>query len=171
MKADISDAPERVTRARHKSSVFYAAICLAVGSIVTIGALQLLNRTLGIDSESQRSMSSDGEEGQLVSTGKMPLRQDLDASWIRAPSDITPPTDTARQTVFNDRNFIPRGADNVVNFGVASDPSPPKERPKKLKLTIVQQPASAKDRGCWPYKQGSIESRNCRASIGLKYRD
>ena len=142
-----------------------------VGSIATIGTFQLINRAPSIDPASKRSMSPAGEEGQSVSTGKMPLRRNLDASWIQAPSDISPPTDTARQTVFNDRNFIPGGADNVFNLGVVSDPSPKKERPTKLKLTIVQQPTRAKERACWPYKQGSIESRNCRASVGLKHRN
>jgi hypothetical protein len=28
-----------------------------------------------------------------------------------------------------------------------------------------------KDRACWPYRQGSIERRNCRLSVGLKHRD
>lgn len=35
MKADISDAPERVSRKHHKQNVFYTAICLVIGGLAT----------------------------------------------------------------------------------------------------------------------------------------
>ncbi len=171
MRADISDAPERVIRRRHKRSAFYMVISLVVGSIATIGALELIGRATSIDSAYKRSMSPTLGEGGLLRSSEMPSRQDLEPSQLQASSDIRLPANTARQTVFNDQNFTPRGADNVVAFRAGSDPSPRKELPTKVKLTIVRQSLSMKQRVCWPYKQGSIESRNCRALIGLKYRD
>lgn len=171
MKADISDAPERVIRRRPKHNVFYTTICLVIGSIATIGALQLISRAPRLDSAYKQTVSTTGTGEGLTRASDMPPRQSRDSSQLRASPDIGLPANTTRQTVFNDQNFIPRGADNVVALRVGSDLSPRKEAPKKAKLTIVQQPLSIKERACWPYRQGSIESRNCRAWIGLHHRD
>lgn len=43
----------------------------------------------------------------------------------------TPTANTARQNGFNDQDFIPRGADNVVTLRVASDPFSGEEATKK----------------------------------------
>jgi hypothetical protein len=97
--------------------------------------------------------------------------QGVESPQHRALPDTPVAANTARQTVFDDRNFIPRGADNVVSLRVGAELASKDEAPKQAKLTIVRQSLSMKDRVCWPYRQGSIESRNCRASVGLKHRD
>jgi hypothetical protein len=171
MKADISDAPERFIRRHHKRGVFYKVICLVIGGIATIGVLQLMSRSSSIDSVYKRSMSPIGGEGELIRASEMPPRKNIEFSQPQRSSDTHLPANTARQTVFNDQNFIPRGADNVMPLRDGSDPSPRKETPKKVELTIVRQSPSMKERVCWPYMQGSIESRNCRALIGLKHRN
>lgn len=171
MKADISDAPERIIRRHHKQNVFYTAICLVIGSLATLATLQLIGRAPSLDSAYKRTDSTTGREEKLTLVNPMPPRQDLDSTWLRASSEIRLPDNAPRQTVFNDQNFIPRGADNVVASRVSYDLSPRLEAPKKAKLTIVRQSPSMKERACWPYRQGSIESRNCHASIGLKHRD
>lgn len=171
MNADISDAPERVIRKHHKRGVFYVAICLVIGSITTIGALQLVSRAASIDSTYERATSPIGGEGELIRASGTPSRQDFESSQSQASPEIHLPANTARQTVFNDQNFIPRGADNVLPLRVHSDPSPREGISKKVKLTIVRQSPSMKERACWPYRQGSIESRDCRALIGLKHRN
>ena len=168
MRANISDAPERVIRKHNKHNVFYTVICLMVGGISTIGALQLISRAPSHDSANKQTASPTGIQ---TGAGDMPPRQGLDSSQFRAPSEIRLPASTARQTVFNDQNFTPRGADNVIAFRVGSDPSQEKAAPNNAELTIVRQSPSIKERACWPYRHGSIESRNCRALIGLKHRD
>lgn len=171
MKADISDAPERVIRKHHKQNVFYTAICLVIGSLATVGALQRIDRSPSPGSAYKQTVSPAGSDEELAGVDQMPPRQGLDSSWLRASSEIRLPSNAPRQTVFHDQNFIPSGAENVVALRVSSDLSPRPEAPKKAKLTIVRQSPSMKERACWPYRQGSIESRNCRASIGLKHRD
>jgi hypothetical protein len=109
--------------------------------------------------------------GELIRAGEMAPRLDHGAPKLQAPLNADPPPDTARQTVFNDQNFVPKGARNVVNLRVGSEAPLQKEPSAKAKLTIIRQSPTMKERACWPYKQGSIESRNCRASIGLKYRN
>ncbi len=166
IKADISDAPERVNRRHHNQSVFCCAICLVIGSLATVGALQLIGRSPSLDSP-HKQMESPAERDQALTHV---TRQGLDSSWLRASSEVLLPDHAAKQTVFNDQNFVPRGADNVVALRVGSRLTPTSEAPKQAKLTLVQSP-SMKERVCWPYRQGSIESRNCRASVGLKHRD
>ena len=171
MKADIDDAPERVIRKPRKHGVFYTVICMAIGSIAMIGMLQATGRAPTLDSAYEKPSSTAGRIETSTRASDMPARQGLESSPLPASTDIHLPANTARQTVFNDQNFIPKGAVNVVAFQLGSDPPPRKQPSKGAQVTIVRQSPSMKDRACWPYRQGSIESRNCRASIGLKYRD
>ncbi len=164
MIADITDAPKRVIRTRQKRSHFYVLICMVIGSTAAIGAFHFSSRISTVDSVFNQAISYPGSDAGTVQ------RQSLDSSWLRA-SDIHLSTNSARQTVFNDQNYIPRGADNVIALRAAYDLSPDRTAPEKVKLTIVRQSPRMKERACWPYRQGSIESRNCSASIGLKYRD
>ena len=85
-------------------------------------------------------------------------------------SSDTGPNLGSRQTSFNDQNFIPTGTHNIVTFHHSPSNPPRAESPQKVKLTIVQQTPRMKDRACWPFRQGSIEFRNCRLSVGLKHR-
>lgn len=167
IKADISDAPERVIRRHPKQNVFRTVICLVIGSLATVGALKLIGRSPSLDSPHKQMESSAERDQDLTHV----TRQGLDSSSLRASSEILLPDHAAKQTVFNDQNFVPRGADNVVAFRVSSGLTPTPEAPKKATLTIVRQSPSMKERVCWPYRQGSIEFRNCRASVGLKHRD
>jgi len=171
MRAEISDAPERLTRKRHKRNVLHTLICLAIGSLVTIGAVGLINRATSTESTYKQPMIHPGSNDELTHASDMPPSRHLDSSWLRASSEIRPPSDTNRQTAFNDHNFTPRGADNVIAFPASADIPSRGEPSRKAKLTIVQQSPSMKDRACWPYRQGSIERRNCRFSVGLKQRD
>lgn len=171
MKADISDAPERVIRRRRKHSVLYTVACLAIGGIATISAFLLISRPLSLDSTHKQSIGAVVSVEETGRANEMPSRQVPEFSLPRASSEIPLPANTARQTVFNEQNFIPRGADNVVAFRTGSDPFPAKAAPKGVDLTIIRQSRSMKERACWPYRQGSVESRNCRASIGLRHRD
>jgi hypothetical protein len=171
MKADITDAPEHVIRRRHTSGVFYTFVCLAIGGIAALGAFQFIRHAAGLDTASEQVINPVSTGQQLTLTSDMPPWQPLDASRLRASSEAQPPPGASRQIVFNEHNFMPRGADNVVPLRVGSDPAPSLDAPQKTKLTIVRQSPSMKDRACWPYRQGSIESRNCRASVGLKHRD
>lgn len=167
IKADISDAPERVFRRHPKQNVFRTFICLLIGSLATVGALQLIGRSSSVDPP-HKQMESPAERDQALTHV---TRQGLDSSWLRASSEVLLPDHAAKQTVFNDQSFLARGADNVVAFRVGSGLMPRSEAPKQAKLTIVRQSPTMRERVCWPYRRGSIESRNCRASVGLKHRD
>lgn len=170
MIADITDAQKRVIRTRQKSSHFHVVICVVIGSAATIGALHFGSRISTVDSVFNQAISYAGSDAESTRAGGTVQRQSLDSSWLRA-SGIHLSTNSVRQTVFNDQNYIPRGADNVIALRAAYDLSPDRTASEKVKLTIVRQSPRMKKRACWSYRQGSIESRNCSASIGLKYRD
>lgn len=106
MKADISDAPERVIRKHPKNSIFYTAICLMIGSLATVGALQLFGQAQGLDSADQQKERLAGGGEELSRVGKMPPRPGLDPSWLRASSESRTPNNPLKQTVFNDQDFI-----------------------------------------------------------------
>jgi len=166
-KADITDAPERVILRHHRQNAFCTAICLMIGSLAAVGAIWLVDRSSSLDSahkQMERPTEKDQELTRVPSQGR-------DSSWLRASTEVYLPDNAVRQTVFNDQNFVPKGAENVIAFRVSSELTPRPEAPKKAKLTIVRQPPSMKERVCYPYRQGSTESRNCRASVGLKRRD
>ena len=162
MKAELNDAPERITRRGHRRGVQSLVACLAIGSVIGVSALLWSTR-----SEPHRGVASMESKAQV-------LNAEVDrGSVIRSnPTSLdTGPNPGSRETSFNDQNFIPTGAHNIVTFHHSPSNPPRAESPQKVKLTIVQQTPSMKDRACWPFKQGSIESRNCRLSVGLKHRD
>lgn len=184
MKADTSDAPERVFQRRQKRSVLTVVICLLIGGIASIAALQLLGRAPISDTAIQTADAPyrrgavvdaynpvSGSRQEVSRISEMPPGRDLEPLPLQRALDIRPATDTARQTVFNDQNFVPRGADNVFSLRASSVDIPREEPLQKVKLTVVRQSPSMKERACWPFKQGSVEYRNCRSSMGLKYRD
>jgi len=147
MKADISDAPERVIQRRQKHSVFYTAICLVIGGITTVAALQLVNRVPSLHSAYKQTASATGRDKEVTRASETLPRQGVDSSWIRESSEARLPDNSARQTVFNDQNFIPEGAENVVAFRVSSALIQEKEPTKKSKTD--DRPATAQhERSC-----------------------
>lgn len=162
MRAESSDAPERITRKNRRRGMPNLLACLAVGSVVVVSAFLWASR-----SESHRRITSTEPEVRAVVTeansGAVIRSTPASLSAEAFPAD--------RQTSFNDQNFVPAGAHNIVTFHHSPGDSPRVEAPAKVKLTIVRQTPSMRDRACWPYRQGSIEARNCRLSVGLKHRD
>lgn len=73
-----------------------------------------------------------------------------------------------KQTVFNDQNYTPRGADNVLSLGGSYQPIEQEKPAGKVRVTVIKE---TKDQTCWPLKEGSIERRNCKSHVGFNYRD
>jgi hypothetical protein len=162
MKAEVIDAPERITRRGHRHGVQSLVACLAIGSVIGVSALLWATR-----SQPLRVVSSMESKAQV-------LNAEADRGSVIHPDPTsldTGPTLGSPQTSFNDQNFIPTDARNIVTFHHSPSDPTRSESPQKVKLTIVRQTPSMKDRACWPFRRGSIESRNCRLSVGLRHRD
>lgn len=70
-----------------------------------------------------------------------------------------------KQTVFNDQNYTPRGADNVLSLHESYQSTKQEEPAGKVRVTVIKE---TKDQTCWPLKEGSIKRRNCKSYIGLQ---
>jgi hypothetical protein len=185
MKADWNDAPEYLTRRPRKKAVAWLIPGL-IGTAIMLTALQMA-------SSSFLKGTAQGIADRRIQPKPAPVakikRADPVATrdWDKVveeaaargatpqPQLAQPPALTAelpaKQFEFNDKNYMPRGADNVLNF---KEPPQPIELPKKpgnKEILVVGQKRSMKDQACWPYKDGSIQERNCRAKVGLSYRD
>lgn len=100
------------------------------------------------------------------------FRQDNPPAAIWATTKSAPPS-VPKQTDYHDQNYVPRGVDNVVPlhpYPLPQEPTNPSE-PQRTRITIVGENRSLKDRICWPYKEGSVERRNCKSWVGLNHRD
>jgi hypothetical protein len=186
MKADWNDAPEYIKASSHRSGANAWIIPGIIGTCITLGLLQVagsafLNGTV----QSLTHKSTRAKPAPVAHlTRQDPVtekdwdrivddqaKRDQAAQLKTTPNQIEATNATAKQAVFNDSNYIPRGADNVVSL-IEPAHTAEKEKPAgKMKVTIIKQEPSMKDRACWPHKEGSIERRDCRSSIGLNYRD
>ncbi|MCD4867014.1 hypothetical protein [Pseudomonas sp. PLB05] len=187
MSAEPDDAPDWLVQKPRRTRPVALVVCLAVGGLATFAALELASRALpgsppsvGTDHPALRAEAAahpapepaDTVRGTVRRAAPSPVDENA-AAAATSPSKVQPPAAAVgKQTVFNDRNFTPRGAENVVSFSEAPRSLTPEEAPPQpTKVTVVRQTPSMKDRACWPYKAGSLEHRNCRSAVGLQYRD
>jgi len=163
MKAEFSDAPERIIRGGRRRDVRKLFAYLGMVSVIVSSSIFLLASRSGPERHSvvmepgDRAPIGDAGGGSIIRAGATPSDP-----GVNIP---------IRQASFNDQNFVPTGARNVVSLHQRIGDVPLAEAPQKMKLTIVRQSPSMKDQACWPYRQGSVEARNCRLSVGLKHRD
>lgn len=184
MSAEPDDAPDWLVQKPRRTRPIALIVCLAIGGLAT---LELASRALpgpstsvGTDHPALRAEAAapfapepaDAIRG-MVRRATPPPGEENAVAAAAPPSKVQLPAASAgKQTVFNDQNFTPRGADNVVSFGEAPRGLAPEEASSQpTKVTVVHQTPSMKDRACWPYKAGSLEHRNCRSAVGLQYRD
>jgi len=187
MSAEPDDAPDWLVQKPRRARPVALVVCLAVGGLATFTALELASRALlgpsasvGTDHPALPAETAahpapepaDTVRGTVRRATPSPVEENA-AAAATSPSNVQPSAAAiGKQTVFNDRNFTPRGADNVVSFSEAPRTLAPEEAPPQpTKVTVVRQTPSMKDRACWPYKAGSLEHRNCRSAVGLQYRD
>lgn len=180
MKADRHDAPEWITNSNRKRSNLKMVIPGLIGTVITIGALHFASQAL-----LQGTVKSIAEKRQQPNP--LPVaeihRAEAQTDWDKvveeqarrdamSQTQTELPTNTensaTKQTVFNDLNYTPRGADNVLAVEKNYKTVEREEPAKKLKVTVIKE---TKDTTCWPLKEGSVERRNCKASINLGRRN
>lgn len=184
MNADWNDAPGYIRTNTRRNSAKNWIIPSVIGTCITLGLLQVAGTAYlkgTVQNLADKDMHSTSVPvAEITRPEKLTnkdwdravdeqVRRDLRTQSSAPPSQAEIATSPAKQNVFNVNNYIPRGADNIVAF---KKPDTPIEKPvAKMKVTIIEQTPSMKDRACWPHREGSIERRNCRSSIGLNYRD
>lgn len=182
MKADRDDAPEWLTSRPSKGSNLKVVLAGVIGTAVTLGVLTLAGQAF-----MQTSVKSLAENRQQpkpkpvaeITRAEPAPRNDWDkiveeqarrdAMSTQQPEQPAGSDSHApKQTVFNDQNYITRGADNVLSLRENYQPAEPEKPAEKLRVTVIKE---TKDSTCWPLKEGSIERRNCKSHVGLNYRD
>ena len=184
MKADRDDAPEWLTSRPSKGSHLKVVLAGTIGTIVTLGALTLAGQAFMQNTVKNLAANSQQPKPKPVAeiTRVEPAPRDWDriveeqarrdAMSTQQPEQLTGSGGPAvKQTVFNDQNYTPRGADNVLSFQDRYQKEEPGKPAGKVRVTIIEQTPSMKDKACWPHKEGSIERRNCRLRVGINHRD
>lgn len=182
MKADMDDMPEYLRTTGRKSNQMTWVIASLLGTGITLGMLHILSseymqgtgnslahhqRSKPIPSvEVTRAESTPEKDWDRIVEER--ARQDAMPNQIEKENRIKT---SNKQVVFNDVNYIPRGADNVLSLSNFKNPEEQEKVSKKVRVTVIEQKPSMKDRVCWPYKEGSVERRNCKSHVGLHHRD
>lgn len=182
MKADRNDAPEWIRSNTRRKGGLGVVIPGVIGLVVTLGALNIAGQAF-LQSNVQRLVEKRQQPrpapvAEITRSAPAP-RKDWDriveqqarrdATSQQSPEQsISSESPAIKQTVFNDQNYAPRGADNVLSLGLTYQPMEPEKPAGKVRVTVIKE---TKDSTCWPLKEGSIERRNCKSYIGLNHRN
>jgi hypothetical protein len=182
MKADRHDAPEWLRSNSRKRGNLGVVIPGLIGTVITVGALYVASQAF-----------LQGSVKNLVESKQQPTALPVAEIWRTTPEtdwskvveeqarrDARSKTQTelptssentsTKQTVFNDLNYKPRGADNVLTFEDTYQPIEPEKPAAKIRVTVIKEEVKLKDWVCGS-PNGSVEQRNCKSRVGLQYRN
>lgn len=184
MKAEWNDAPDYIRRRPRKGLAWL--IPGLIGTAITLAALQMVSSAF-------LKGTAQGIADKRIQPKLAPVAEITRAEpattkdWDRVVEEVaargaTPEPRSAqpqvvttepppKQTVFNDKNYKPRGAVNVLSLREPTQAIEPPKPTTNNEVIVVGERPSMKDRACWPHKEGSLERRNCRSRVGLSYRD
>ena len=192
MRAEMEDMPEYLKN-RKQESPWRMVAMMVIGTGIVVGGLSLFGG--GLTERAKTIASGQNLKDEIGLLQPQPKQQELarpqNATTRRESyGSLQPfrdndnvliidrgaipeeaPAQQARQTIFNDQNYRPQGAVNVVNF---SAPTIPKEQQQstqlKQKEIVVVGKEETRLRDFCPYKPGTIEHRNCRMRMDLNSR-
>ncbi len=180
MHAEEDDIPEHL-RFRKKGSSRPLAV-VAIGSVITGALMLMFARPVVIDvTQLRKAVRFDGEQVfnepyQSVEQAPLPRRVELQyrqpqtelKTHRKPPSRTVEQQPAERQTSFNDQNYTPSGAVNVVS--TENKPVFRQEAPARRGLVVSG--IKQKDRKdiCDIFKSGSLERRGCRQRMDLNSR-
>lgn len=184
MKADRDDAPEWLTSRPRKRGNLGVVLAGVIGMVVTLGALTVAGQAFmqsTVKNLAENRQQPKPTPAAEISRAEPTPRNDWDRiveeqARRDAMSQPQPEQPTGsgspavKQTVFNDQNYTPRGADNVLSHRENYQPAEPEKSAEKVRVTVIKEDQKLKDWVCGG-KAGSIEHRNCKSRIGLNYRN
>lgn len=181
MNADWRDAPDYFQTRRRKNGVA-SVIPWLIGTVITLIALHALSTAiLGAAVENLSSTKPTTEPAPIAEIYRPQPMAKSAIDWDQvvneqAQRDTTPQTqkhqattETAKQTVFNDRNYSPQGAINIVPAEKVQARETPTKSSQKTEIVVVGKAEPRLSDYC-PYKSGSIEHRNCKMRTNLNSR-
>ena len=183
MKAEWNDAPDYVRGRPRKGAVAWLIPGL-IGTAIMLAALQMV-------SSSFLKGTAQGIADKRIQPKPAPVAEITRAEpaatkdWDRVVEEVaargatpqpqTPQPQAAtaepppKQTVFNDKNYVPQGATNIVP-ATRVIPEPAVRIPPRQKEIVVVGKESRISDFC-PGGEGSIERRNCKANVNLNLRN
>jgi hypothetical protein len=183
MKADWNDAPDYIRRRPRKKAVAWLISGL-IGTAIMLAALQMASSSFlkgtaqGIvdrriqpkpvpvaeitRAEPAATQDWDRVVEEVAARGAAPQPQS--AQPLAATTEPPP-----KQTVFNDKNYIPQGATNIIP-ATRVTPEQPVTTPSSREEIVVVGKESRLSDFC-PHREGSIERRNCKANVNLGVRN
>ena len=184
MKADWNDAPEYIRTYPRKRSAAAWMIPGLIGTVIVLGALQVAGSAF-LKGTTQ-SIAENRIQPKPTPVAEIKRAEPVATKdWDRVveqvaargatpqPQSTQPQADTAepppKQTVFNDKNYVPQGATNIVPPTQVT-PEQPVAIPAGRKEIVVVGKQSRISDFC-PHREGSIERRNCKANINLNTRN
>ena len=183
MKADWNDAPDYIRRRPRKGAVAWLIPGL-IGTAIMLAALQMVSSAFlkgtaqGIADKRIQPKPAPVAE---ITRAEPAATKDWDrvveevAARGATPQQQTPQPQAAtaepppKQTVFNDGNYVPQGATNIVP-ATRVIPEQTVTIPSRQKKIVVVGKESRISDFC-PGGEGSIERRNCKASVNLNTRN
>lgn len=179
MKAEWNDAPDYIRRRPRKGAVAWLIPGL-IGTVIMLAALQMVSSAFlkgtaqGIvDKRIQPKPASVAEitraepaatknwdkvVEEVAARGATPLPQ---SSQPKAVTSEQP----SKQTVFNDNNYVPQGATNIVPAVRAMPERTATISNSRKDIVVVGRETRTRD--YCPYREGSIERRNCKMQVDL----
>lgn len=172
MRADSGDMPDYLQPRSHAGGAVKWIVAGVFGIGITAGILYLAGSNL---SGNMRSFVSQKQPQAEPVPRKIfiPTEPVRGTDWDQvveeqARRDAEPQAEMPiKQTSFNDQNYIPRGADNVVPAEKVYAEQPPEQRSQKPTKVVVVGKAERRLSDYCPYKEGSVERRNCKQSMNL----
>lgn len=190
MKVDRDDAPEWLTSRPRKRGNLGVAIAGVIGMVVTLGALtvagQAFMQTTAKNLAENRQQPKPTPVAEISRAEPAP-RNDWDKiveeqarrdamSRQQQPELQTGLTTTVpKQTVFNDQNYTPKGAINLVDareWGTAEPYEQTRKRQEEQKIMVIGEQNRPEDWICSHFgKDGSLSRRDCKSRYQLNNRN
>lgn len=191
MKADMDDMPEYL-KTRKQESPWRMVAIMAIGTGVVVGGLSLFGG--GFIDRAKTIASGDGLRDDIGLLQPQPKQQESarPQGTVARRETYTPPktfrteeplvieregsyepepTQAERQTVFNNQNYRPQGAANVVSLNAPAVPDYSQQvMPQKQQEIVVVGKRETRISDYCPGGEGSIERRNCKARWELNAR-
>lgn len=193
MKADMDDMPEYL-KTRKQESPWRMVAMMVIGTGIVVGGLSLFGG--GFIDRAKTIASGEGLRDDIGLLQPQPKQQEVarPQGAVARRENYTPqqtfrsdepliierggayepePTQSERQTVFNDQNYRPQRAVNVVSFNTPAGSETSKVgTPKQQKIVIVGQEQKPGDWVCSYFGgEGSLDRRNCKSNMQLNKRN
>lgn len=181
MRAELDDAPDYF-QARREKNGFASVVPWLAGTVISLGMLYILSTVVlgqAVKNLSSKKTNTKAEEVGEIYRPEPEKKSEID--WDRVVQEkvqssevpqlgkVETLSEQAKQNVFNDRNYTPQGAINIVQ-AEKIQPTKAVEPPKQKTEIVVVGKAERRLSDFCPYSPGSIEHRNCKARANLNSR-